>query len=80
MSDHLATTPTPTSSSAKKLALAEHRYGREEMLSLFQENPPLPSRIARIPDLVRTEATQPLALIPLTDQEQVIPPPHHGLS
>ena len=71
MSDHHATTPTPTSSSARKLQLADHRYGREEMLCLYQENPPLPSRMANIPDLVRTEAMQPFALLPVTEQEQV---------
>lgn len=68
MADRAATTPF---TSGKKLLLADHRYGREEMLSLYQENPILPSRIAWIPDLVRTEALQPLALLPLTEQEQV---------
>ena len=53
------------------MLLAEHRYGREEMLCLYQENPPLPSQMADIPDLVRREAVQPLALLPLTEQEQV---------
>ena len=53
------------------MPLAEYRYGREEMLALLQDNPPLPSDLSKVPVLSHVQPLQPLALIPLTEIEQV---------
>ena len=67
----MAGTPVTPSTSLKKLPLAEHRYGREEMLALLLDNPPLPSDLSKIPVLSHVQPLQPLALIPFTEIEQV---------
>ena len=70
----MAGTPLPVPTTLKKLplaALAEHRYGREEMLALLLDDPPLPPDLSKIPVLSHAQPLQPLALIPFTEVEQV---------
>lgn len=61
------TTPTTTN----KIPLAEHRYGREEMLLFYSDSPPFPHNMANIPTLVRTQPVSPIAMFPPTPEEQV---------
>lgn len=53
------------------MPLAEYRYGREEMLSLLLDDPPLLQDLAKIPMLCHPQALKPLSLMPLTEIEQV---------
>lgn len=52
--------------------LAEHRYGREEMLALFDRNYKPPEPLVSFPALYIVQAQQPLALTPMTEEEAVI--------
>ncbi len=56
-----------------KYKLAENRYGREEMLALYVPNSKLPDALREFPSVIHEKPLQPLALIPLSDDEQV----HH---
>lgn len=49
--------------------LAEHRYGREEMLSLFDKNIALPEILPRFKKLFMEKIQLPLALVPNTDED-----------
>ncbi|XP_048505447.1 GRB10-interacting GYF protein 2 isoform X3 [Athalia rosae] len=49
--------------------LAEHRYGREEMLALFDRNCKPPEPLVTFPALYIVQAQQPLALTPMTEEE-----------
>jgi len=51
--------------------LADHRYGREEMLALFAETREVPEELNEVPAIVSEKPLQPLALIPLSTEEQV---------
>ena len=64
------TTPT-VPPSLPKLPLAQYRYGREEMLLFYSEQVPYPEEMALIATLARKEIIPPLAISPLSPQEQV---------
>lgn len=51
--------------------MAEHRYGREEMLLFHMDNPLFPRNMANIPTLVRTQPVSPIAMFPPSPEEQV---------
>lgn len=52
--------------------LAEHRYGREEMLALFDRLYKPPESLITFPALYVEKAQPPLALIQMTEDETVI--------
>ncbi|XP_070560830.1 GRB10-interacting GYF protein 2-like isoform X2 [Ptychodera flava] len=60
----------PPSPGLPQYKLAEYRYGREEMLALFRKIPTIPPDLDDFPHLVSKECLHPLALIPLTEEEQ----------
>ena len=64
------TTPT-VPPSLPKLPLAQYRYGREEMLLFYSEQVPYPEEMPFIATLARKETIPPLAISPLSPQEQV---------
>ena len=51
--------------------MAEHRYGKEELLQLFCEDPIRPQGMPLISPITRTQALTPLAFMPLSEEEQV---------
>lgn len=59
--------------SATRYPLAEFRYGREEMLSLFDKNIKLPEIYAKYKKLFVEKIQCPLALTPPTDDEPEFP-------
>uniref|UniRef100_F6YGC9 GYF domain-containing protein n=2 Tax=Ciona intestinalis TaxID=7719 RepID=F6YGC9_CIOIN len=62
--------PSPATQPLIKFKLAQHRYGREEMLALFEKHDNVPSELFRAPNLISEETLTPLALIPLTEDDQ----------
>lgn len=60
-----------TPSTFQKLPLAKHRYGREEMLLFYSETLPYPSAMANIPTLILQQPVSPIAMTPITPDEQV---------
>ena len=64
------TTPT-ASSSGRRFLLAENRYGREEMLALMPDQPTRSPMNSELESILLDEALTPLALLPLTEEEQV---------
>ena len=64
-------TSPPPSPGFAKFKLAEHRYGREEMLALFIPNTKPPERLDEFPALKSDKPLHPLAFLPLTEDEQV---------
>lgn len=72
-----STAPNSTSSLApasdsitSRPVLSDHRYGREEMLSLCDKSSRLPDVLTRFRRLYVTEWQMPLALLPNTDDER----------
>ena len=66
------TTPTiPVSMSFRKFALAEFRYGKEDILALYAENFMLSSNILQSATLIKSEIVKPMAFLPFSDEEQV---------
>jgi len=59
-----------TTLNTPRYQLAEHRYGREEMLALFDRNCK-PSPLITFPTLYVEKTQLPLALITMTDDETV---------
>ena len=53
------------------LKLAEHRYGREEMLALLNPGISPPNALQHFSELLRRESITPLSFAPLNDEEQV---------
>ena len=51
--------------------LAEHRYGREEMLALCGMPRDVPDELKEVPAIVAETPLQPLAIVPLSEDEQV---------
>lgn len=51
--------------------LAEHRYGREEMLALFDRNYKAPEPLTSFSGLYVSKTQLPLALIQMTEEETV---------
>jgi PERQ amino acid-rich with GYF domain-containing protein len=66
----------PTSSTTPRYQLADYRYGREEMLAMF-ENMKLnvPDGLDSFPMLFIEKSLPPLALIQMTEEETVITTP-----
>ncbi|KAF4533168.1 hypothetical protein B566_EDAN001710 [Ephemera danica] len=58
-----------TVTTAPRYLLAEHRYGREEMLALFNNNARMPDALFVFPMLIVEKSQPPLALIPTTEEE-----------
>lgn len=55
----------------QQFKLAEHRYGREEMLALFNKTEKVPSELAEFQSILRKECQSPLTLSPLSEEERV---------
>ena len=53
-----------------KYQLAEHRYGREEMLALFDPSNTAPDDLSEHPVYV-AESLNPISFIPMTEEEEV---------
>ena len=69
------TTPTvPNSFSCRKFALAEFRYGKEDILALYTENNVVSGSILQSVSLVTSEIVKPMAFLPFSEEEQVT---HH---
>jgi len=60
-----------TTLSTPRYQLAEHRYGREEMLALFDRNCKPSEPLTTFPTLYVEKTQLPLALITMTDDETV---------
>ncbi|KAG5667580.1 hypothetical protein PVAND_015557 [Polypedilum vanderplanki] len=60
-----------TDSIISRPVLSDHRYGREEMLSLCDKSARLPDALPRFRRLFVADWQTPLALQPLTDDEQI---------
>lgn len=76
MSDGSASSAAMSSASVPafvpgKYKLAEHRYGREEMLALFVPNSKIPECMKSYPSIVSEKPLQPMAFIAPTEEEQV---------
>ncbi|XP_063756537.1 GRB10-interacting GYF protein 1 isoform X5 [Eleginops maclovinus] len=65
-------TSPPPSPAMPKYKLAEYRYGREEMLALYIKDNKVPEDMQdkEFAAILQDEPMQPLALVPLTDEEQ----------
>lgn len=62
----------PPSPGFGKYKLAEHRYGREEMLALFNPDTDPPEEIKKLTPVYVDKKQEPLALVPLSEEEQVV--------
>nr|XP_048689553.1 GRB10-interacting GYF protein 1 isoform X5 [Caretta caretta] len=62
----------PPSPAMPKYKLAEYRYGREEMLALYVKENKVPEELQdkEFAAILQEEPLQPLALVPLTEEEQ----------
>ncbi|KAI1902563.1 hypothetical protein AGOR_G00017170 [Albula goreensis] len=63
-------TSLPPSPAMPKYKLAEYRYGREEMLALYIKDNKVPEEMQEFAAILQDEPLQPLALLPLTEEEQ----------
>ncbi|XP_028284677.1 GRB10-interacting GYF protein 1 isoform X1 [Parambassis ranga] len=65
-------TSPPPSPAMPKYKLAEYRYGREEMLALYVKDNKVPEDMQdkEFAAILQEEPMQPLALVPLTEEEQ----------
>ncbi|KAJ8282875.1 hypothetical protein COCON_G00053940 [Conger conger] len=65
-------TSPPPSPAMPKYKLAEYRYGREEMLALYVKDNKVPEDMQdkEFSAILQDEPLQPLALVPLTEEEQ----------
>ncbi|XP_053097440.1 GRB10-interacting GYF protein 1 [Pangasianodon hypophthalmus] len=65
-------TSPPPSPAMPKSKLAEYRYGREEMLALYVKDNKVPEDMQdkEFAAILQDEPQQPLALVPLTEEEQ----------
>lgn len=61
-----------TTLSTPRYQLAEHRYGREEMLALFDRNYKPPEQLTTFSSLYVEKTQLPLALVQMTEDETVI--------
>ncbi|EFA01526.1 hypothetical protein TcasGA2_TC007086 [Tribolium castaneum] len=57
-------------SGGSRYQLAEYRYGREEMLALFERNAKPPASLLTFKTLYSEQTMVPLALLPTTEEEQ----------
>uniref|UniRef100_A0A8C0JDE8 Uncharacterized protein n=1 Tax=Chelonoidis abingdonii TaxID=106734 RepID=A0A8C0JDE8_CHEAB len=62
----------PPSPAMPKYKLADYRYGREEMLALYIKENKVPEELQdkEFAAILQEEPLQPLALVPLTEEEQ----------
>ena len=51
--------------------LNNFRYGREEMLALFEKHEEIHPELSEAPNLISKESLVPISLIPLTEEDQV---------
>lgn len=65
------TSPPPSPGFAAKYKLAEHRYGREEMLAMWHPHTKMADIMKEFPAIASDKPLQPMALLPLTEDEQV---------
>lgn len=63
--------PQSPSDIISRPVLSDHRYGREEMLSLCDKSARLPDALPRFRRLFVADWQMPLALQPITDDEQI---------
>lgn len=56
---------------APKYQLAEHRYGREEMLALFDRTVRAPDHVVKLQGLYVEKTQIPMALLSMTEEETV---------
>lgn len=63
--------PSPSLGAPPRYKLAQHRYGREEMLALFDRNVKAPDDLSTAPPLYVEKTQLPLALIQMSDDEMV---------
>uniref|UniRef100_A0A8C7XD56 GRB10 interacting GYF protein 1a n=1 Tax=Oryzias sinensis TaxID=183150 RepID=A0A8C7XD56_9TELE len=65
-------TSPPPSPAMPKYKLAEYRYGREEMLALYVKDDKVPEDMQdkEFAAILQNDPMQPLALVPLTEEEQ----------
>lgn len=61
----------PPSPGFGKYKLAEYRYGREEMLALYNPKAEIPEELASMTSILVEKVQEPLALVGLSDEEQV---------
>ena len=54
-----------------KYKLADHRYGREEMLALFPPNSTMVDELSDLPFIAIEKAQHPLAFLPPSEDEMV---------
>ncbi|GFO40300.1 perq amino acid-rich with gyf domain-containing protein 2 [Plakobranchus ocellatus] len=72
LSDGGAGTSQPHSPTVgTKFKLADYRYGREEMLSLWNINSPPPDQVRKHLSIFSKEIQKPITMMPLTEDEQV---------
>eukprot|EP00731_Ephydatia_muelleri_P015458 Em0008g1178a len=65
------TAASSANNAAKKLQVAEHRYGREELLHLFSEDTLIPPEMPNLPSIYQTQLIMPLSSMLLTEDEQL---------
>lgn len=71
------TTPTVANfMSFRKFALAEFRYGKEDILALYAENLTVSSNVLKSVSLITSEIVKPMAFLPYSEEEQVS---HHQI-
>lgn len=70
LSDGGSMSSPPPSPGLNKFKPAEHRYGREEMLALFNKHQSPPDGIHTFGHPYMEKAQEPLALIPMNEEEQ----------
>ena len=71
LSSGTGVTSPPPSPGMAQFKLAEHRYGREEMLALYKKSEKAPSEVEEFQSIGRKDCLIPMALTPLNDEEQV---------
>ncbi|XP_064459271.1 GRB10-interacting GYF protein 2-like [Ornithodoros turicata] len=62
----------PTTAGPAKYKLADYRYGREEMLALFEQSACMPEPLREFQHLAVENSQLPLALVTMTEDEQRI--------
>lgn len=62
--------PTTPPTCSVKFKLADYRYGREEMLALFNESSPPPDQVRKHLTIFSKEIQKPMTLTQLTEDEQ----------
>ena len=71
LSSGTGVTSPPASPGMAQFKLAEHRYGREEMLALYKKTDKAPIEVEEFQSIGKKECLTPMALTPLNDEEQV---------